>query len=69
MRRRTAQISVAAAVVVTLLGSAAAATAVIDTGGTGSSSSLCAEFTDTVGLYEGNSVTMLGAAVGTVTGI
>lgn len=69
MRRRTAQISVAAAVVVTLVGSAAAATAVIDTGGTGSSSSLCAEFTDTVGLYEGNSVTMLGVAVGTVTGI
>ncbi|WP_245746253.1 MCE family protein [Nocardia altamirensis] len=28
--------------------------------------SLCAEFTDTVGLYEGNSVTMLGVEVGTV---
>ncbi|WP_107657876.1 MCE family protein [Nocardia suismassiliense] len=30
---------------------------------------LCAEFTDTVGLYEGNSVTMLGVEVGTVSGI
>ncbi|GAB0105534.1 hypothetical protein JMUB6875_45130 [Nocardia sp. JMUB6875] len=31
--------------------------------------SLCAEFTDTVGLYEGNSVTMLGVEVGTVSKI
>ncbi|NNH70758.1 MCE family protein [Nocardia uniformis] len=27
---------------------------------------VCAEFTDTVGLYEGNSVTMLGVGIGTV---
>ncbi|MGW2660157.1 MCE family protein [Nocardia tengchongensis] len=31
--------------------------------------SVCAEFTDTVGLYEGNSVTMLGVEVGTVSKI
>ncbi|MEV6099000.1 MCE family protein [Nocardia sp. NPDC051981] len=31
--------------------------------------SVCAEFTDTVGLYQGNSVTMLGVEVGTVTKI
>lgn len=31
--------------------------------------SVCAEFTDTVGLYEGNSVTMLGVDVGTVSKI
>ncbi|MEV6772364.1 MCE family protein [Nocardia sp. NPDC051030] len=31
-----------------------------------SKQSLCAEFTDTVGLYEGNSVTMLGVDIGTV---
>lgn len=31
--------------------------------------SLCAEFTDTVGLYEGNSVTMLGVEIGTVSSI
>ncbi|MEC3957859.1 MCE family protein [Nocardia sp. CDC153] len=31
--------------------------------------SLCAEFTDTVGLYEGNSVTMLGVEIGTVSKI
>ncbi|MFE5288502.1 MCE family protein [Nocardia sp. NPDC056611] len=30
---------------------------------------VCAEFTDTVGLYEGNSVTMLGVEVGTVSKI
>lgn len=30
---------------------------------------VCAEFTDTVGLYEGNIVTMLGVEVGTVTAI
>ncbi|MFI6871706.1 MCE family protein [Nocardia sp. NPDC050406] len=30
---------------------------------------VCAEFTDTVGLYEGNSVTMLGVEVGTVSTI
>ncbi|PXX53308.1 phospholipid/cholesterol/gamma-HCH transport system substrate-binding protein [Nocardia tenerifensis] len=30
---------------------------------------VCAEFTDTVGLYEGNSVTVLGVEVGTVSGI
>ncbi|GAA5077558.1 MCE family protein [Nocardia iowensis] len=30
---------------------------------------MCAEFTDTVGLYEGNSVTMLGVEIGTVSGI
>ncbi|MFE3195541.1 MCE family protein [Nocardia sp. NPDC059240] len=31
--------------------------------------SVCAEFTDTVGLYEGNSVTMLGVEIGTVSKI
>ncbi|WP_084523571.1 MCE family protein [Nocardia inohanensis] len=31
--------------------------------------SVCAEFADTVGLYEGNSVTMLGVEVGTVSKI
>ncbi|OZE80564.1 hypothetical protein CH305_13590 [Rhodococcus sp. 15-649-2-2] len=67
MRRRTVRIAVAAAVVVTLVGSVASATAVIDTAPT--SSSLCAEFGDTVGLYEGNSVTMLGVTVGTVKNI
>ncbi|MEV6559066.1 MCE family protein [Nocardia sp. NPDC051756] len=30
---------------------------------------MCAEFTDTVGLYEGNTVTMLGVEIGTVSGI
>ncbi|RDI67946.1 MCE family protein [Nocardia pseudobrasiliensis] len=30
---------------------------------------ICAEFTDTVGLYEGNSVTMLGVEIGRVTHI
>lgn len=30
---------------------------------------MCAEFTDTVGLYEGNSVTMLGVEIGTVSKI
>ncbi|WP_157573817.1 MCE family protein [Nocardia jejuensis] len=34
-----------------------------------STQSVCAEFTDTVGLYEGNSVTMLGVDVGTVSKI
>ncbi|MGX1804412.1 MCE family protein [Nocardia sp. NPDC055321] len=33
------------------------------------SHSVCAEFADTVGLYEGNSVTMLGVEIGTVSGI
>ncbi|GAB4586842.1 MCE family protein [Nocardia sp. IFM 10818] len=31
--------------------------------------SVCAEFTDSVGLYEGNSVTMLGVEIGTVSKI
>ncbi|MFF2549721.1 MCE family protein [Nocardia sp. NPDC058058] len=31
--------------------------------------SVCAEFTDTVGLYQGNSVTMLGVEIGTVSKI
>ncbi|MGX1772367.1 MCE family protein [Nocardia brasiliensis] len=30
---------------------------------------MCAEFADTVGLYEGNSVTLLGVEIGTVSGI
>ncbi|OZE44750.1 hypothetical protein CH256_01680 [Rhodococcus sp. 05-2254-6] len=67
MRRRSVRIAVAAAVVVTLVGSVASATSVIDPGA--GNSSLCAEFTDTVGLYEGNSVMMLGVVVGTVTRI
>ncbi|MEW1932314.1 MlaD family protein [Rhodococcus sp. NPDC079359] len=67
MRCRSVRIAVAAAVVVTLVGSVASATSVIDRGA--GNSSLCAEFTDTVGLYEGNSVMMLGVVVGTVTRI
>ncbi|OZD83801.1 MCE family protein [Rhodococcus sp. 05-339-2] len=67
MRRRIVKVAVAAAVVITLVGSVASATAVIDSGA--GSSSVCAEFTDTVGLYEGNSVMMLGVVVGTVTHI
>ncbi|MEK8070083.1 MCE family protein [Rhodococcoides navarretei] len=53
--------------VVALTTTVASASGVIDVASR--TSSVCAHFTDTVGLYEGNSVTMLGVEVGTVTSI
>lgn len=55
---------VAAAVVVTGVAGVTWANTVRE-----SKQSVCAEFNDTVGLYEGNSVTMLGVEIGTVSKI
>lgn len=53
--------------VVALTTTVASASGVIDVASR--TSSVCAQFSDAVGLYEGNSVTMLGVGVGTVTSI
>ena len=64
LMRRTVLLGVSILGIVALTGSAASASGVIDF--STRTSAVCAEFTDAVGLYEGNSVTMLGVVVGTV---
>lgn len=64
LMRRTVLLGVSILGIVALTGSAASASGVIDF--STRTSEVCAEFTDAVGLYEGNSVTMLGVVVGTV---
>ncbi|MCC8926621.1 MCE family protein [Rhodococcus sp. I2R] len=65
--RRSIVTALSVLTIVAVAGTAASATGVMDI--RTRTSSVCAEFTDTVGLYEGNSVTMLGVEVGTVTRI
>ncbi|WP_179276325.1 MCE family protein [Rhodococcus sp. 06-235-1A] len=65
--KRPVVVAVSLVAVAALTGTVASASGSLDV--VSRTSSVCAEFTDTVGLYEGNSVTMLGVAVGTVTSI
>lgn len=62
--RRSMFVGGAMLTIMALVGTAASASGVIDV--KTRTSAVCAEFTDTVGLYEGNSVAMLGVDVGTV---
>lgn len=61
---RTAFVGVSIVAIVALAGTGASASGVIDI--STRTSTVCAQFPDTVGLYEGNSVTLLGVEVGTV---
>ncbi|WP_156399328.1 MCE family protein [Rhodococcus sp. Leaf278] len=65
--KRPVVVAVSLVAVAALTGTVASASGSLDV--VGRTSSVCAEFTDTVGLYEGNSVSMLGVEVGTVTSI
>ncbi|CCQ15045.1 Virulence factor Mce family protein [Rhodococcus sp. AW25M09] len=65
--RRPVLVGASFVAVIALTTTVASASGVIDVASR--TSSVCAEFTDTVGLYEGNSVSMLGVDVGTVTSI
>lgn len=70
MRRklsRSVVVGTSLVAIVALAATLASASGVVDVATR--TSSVCAEFTDTVGLYEGNSVKMLGVDVGTVTSI
>ncbi|MDQ1178758.1 MCE family protein [Rhodococcus sp. SORGH_AS_0301] len=67
MAARSKVVAVAVAAVV-LVGAGTAASSAAQLVGT-PRSDLCAEMTDSVGLYEGNDVTLLGIPVGEVTGI
>ncbi|WP_415973171.1 MCE family protein [Rhodococcus sp. 077-4] len=65
--KRTVIVGASFVAVVALTTTVASASGVIDIASR--TSSVCAQFGDTVGLYEGNSVKMLGVDVGTVTSI
>ena len=65
-RRKLAYVALAAVAVVVLSGAATSAANSVDLYST---RTLCAEFTDTVGLYEGNNVSLMGIEIGSVTAI
>ena len=62
--RRSIVTGLSVLTIVVVAGTAASASGVMDI--RTRTSTVCAEFSDSVGLYEGNSVTMLGVEVGTV---
>lgn len=65
-RRTISYLALAVAGVVILSGAATSAASSIDLFST---RTVCAEFTDTVGLYEGNDVSLMGIEIGSVTSI
>ncbi|MBJ8344785.1 MCE family protein [Antrihabitans sp. YC2-6] len=63
--KKVGYLALGAAAVVLLGGAATSAVSSLDR----DSKTMCAEFTDTVGLYEGNDVTLLGIEIGSVAAI